>query len=445
MQRGWLFRLVPVLVAGCALCAAGAETQRAADPFLKAAGNDLRDGRGTGQVVVLRGVNLGGWLNLEPWMTPMDSSGLKDEWSALDVLEKRFGRATRDRLFDVYRDAYITERDLDNIAALKLNLVRLPFWYRNFQEEDGTWRPDAFRRIDWLVAAAWKRGIYTVLDLHGAPGGQSDKDGTGRVRRKELNGLTPELWGSEENIRRTEEIWTRIAGRYRGNPAVAAYDLLNEPMGAPSRDAIWALYDRLYRAIRAVDPDHIISVESSWSGNVEGRQIGWCWEILPPLKRFGWSNMLYQFHNYEWDWSDHSRQVRSTDHMVSEWLKHKSWGVPCFIGEFNCMNAGDAWRHTFATYATNGMSWALWNYKSTAGTGDNSWGLYNPKVTAPQKPNLQKDSVELIAAKWSMWSTAGLFAINPMIERALREAEGGRPEAAEDLRAKGRQQKPALP
>lgn len=403
--------------------AASARAQRPGGALLSAVGNDLRNGGGTGSVVVLRGVNLGGWMCLEPWMTPMDSSGLKDEWSALDVLEKRFGRATRDRLFDVYRDAYITGQDLDNIAALKLNLVRLPVWYRNFCDDDGTWHGDAFRRTDWLVAEAWKRGLYTVLDLHGAPGGQSDKDGTGRVRRKSVNGLELELWSREENIRLTLKIWERLAARYRGNPAIAAYDLINEPMGAPSRDALWAVYDRLYRAIRAVDPDHVITVESCWSGNVNGRHMGWCWEILPPADRFGWTNMLYQFHNYEWDWKDPAKQVRSTDRMVDEWNKHRSWGVPCFVGEFNCMNAPDAWCHTAATFTSNGMSWALWNYKSTAGTGDNSWGLYNPTKPLPPRPDLQKDSAAEIAEKWSKWSTATAFAINPMIERALRNTK----------------------
>lgn len=394
-------------------------------PFLKARGHNLRNGHGTGNVVVLRGVNLGGWLNLEPWMTPMDSSKLHDEWSALDVLTKRFGKETCERLFDVYRDTYIQTNDLDHIASFGLNVIRLPIWYRTLQDEDGTWRTDSFKRMDWLVVEAWKRGIYTIIDLHGAPGGQSDKDGTGRVRRKDINGLQPELWSSEANLQRTVELWQRIAQHYKGNPAVAAYDLLNEPMGAPSRDAIWNLYDRLYKALRAIDPDHVITIESCWSGKVDGKDIGWSWHVLPRPERFGWSNMLYQHHNYEWNWNDPQKQVRSTDHIVSEWHRNQDYGVPVFIGEFNCMNAPDAWIHTVNTYTSNGMSWALWNYKATHGTGDNSWGLFNPKQPMPPKPDLQKDSAEEIAAKWAKWSTAESFAENPMIARALRSLPSG--------------------
>ena len=106
--------------------------------------------------------------------------------------------------------------------------------------------------------------------------------------------------------------------------------------------------------------------------------------------------------------------------IVSDWQRHKDWGVPVFVGEFNCMNAPDAWEHAVSTYTSNGMSWAIWNYKATHGTGDNSWGLYNPKHPMPPKPNLQKDSAEAIAAKWAKWSTVQSFAENPMIARALR-------------------------
>ena len=195
-------------------------------------------------------------------------------------------------------------------------------------------------------------------------------------------------------------------------------------MGAPNRDAIWSLYDRLYKTIRAIDPDHIITIESCWSGRVEGRDIGWSWEVLPRPGRLGWTNMLYQHHNYEWNWNDPQQQIRSTDHIVQEWLRNKSYNVPVFIGEFNCMNAPDAWVHAVNAYTTNNMSWAIWNYKATSGIGNNSWGLYNPKQPMPPKPDLQKDSADEISAKWSRWSTSESFAENPMIARRFEVSPG---------------------
>ena len=394
----------------------------AADPFLAANGNDLRNDRGRGDVVLLRGVNLGGWLLHEPWMSPMDGSGLHDHYSALETLDRRFGREVRDSLVDTFEDHYITEWDLDFIAAEGFNVIRLPFWYRTLQEEDGTWRKDAFERIDWLVREAGKRRIYTVLDLHGVPGGQSDGEATGRVRKKEKTGVTPDFWDNEANVRRTEEIWTRVAARYKGNPWVAAYDLINEPMGAPSRDRIWQVYDRLYHAVRKVDPDHVVTVEVCWSGRVDGRDIGWCWEILPRPETKGWTNMWYQLHNYEWDWNNLEKQIRSTDHMVREWQRYREWGVPCFIGEFNCMGQAEAWNHTLKVYSENGMSWALWSYKATHGTGSDSWGYLNPRKPMPPKPNLQTDSADEIRRKWAAWGSREAFEVNPMLRKAWQGA-----------------------
>ena len=65
---------------------------------------------------------------------------------------------------------------------------------------------------------------------------------------------------------------------------------------------MWAVYNRFYQAVRAVDPDHLISVEGCWGGQVNGKYMGWGWDTLPPPEQFGWKNVLYQTHSYEWDW-----------------------------------------------------------------------------------------------------------------------------------------------
>src|SRR5438270_13879790 len=174
----WLLTIVPCAAADSARTAKAL----AGDPFLKTAGVEIRNGRGRGDVVSLRGVNLGGWLLWEEWMCPMDSSGLKDALSARQTLISRFKESMADELIAAYEEAWITEQDLDNIAELGMNVVRVPFWYPNLLKDDGTWRTNAFDRLDWVVSKAWQRGIYTILDLHGAPGGQSKEQTTGAIR-----------------------------------------------------------------------------------------------------------------------------------------------------------------------------------------------------------------------------------------------------------------------
>jgi aryl-phospho-beta-D-glucosidase BglC (GH1 family) len=390
------------------VCFALAGSLRAApDPFLKCAGLDIRNDYGQSDVVPLRGVNLGSWLLMEPWMCPMDSSGnLDDDWSVRDTLTQRFGAATKDSLIDAYQDAWLQEADFDNIAALGMNCVRLPFWYLNVQEEDGTWRADAFDRMDWAISNAWERGIYTIIDLHGAPGGQrANADTTGR------NWPTAGLWTSTAYKDRTLEIWQKVSQHYNGNPAVAGYDLLNEPMDTPSSAAYWDFMDSCYQTVRSNDLDHIIIMEATYGQ--------WNLDMLPDPALYGWSNVVYQLHHYPWDyWNDVSQINASADAKVQDWMNHSSWNVPCQMGEFG-MGPEASWKYSVETYSDSGMSWMMWAYKSTFTGGTTSWGVYNPNGSVTAVPDIQNNTSSSISSKWSQWTTAGGFSLNQSHRRTL--------------------------
>ena len=228
--------------------------QAGADALLCANGTSLRDHRGTGNAVQLRGVNLGGWLEWQDWMCPMDSSKtLPDanpghngyDFGLRGLLVKRFGPAIAQDLINTYEDAWITARDLDNIKALGMNAVRAPFAYDTLLDEKGAWRVDAFKRLDWLVQAAWERGIYTIIDYHAflPSGAEQDGSATG-------------YWSNAAQLNETPQIWTRLAEHYRGNPAVAMYDLLNEPNNsAPKRETGTRQHDNRH-ALRPALPCH---------------------------------------------------------------------------------------------------------------------------------------------------------------------------------------------
>ena len=93
--------------------------------------------------------------------------------------------------------------------------------------------------MDWLVTNAWQRGIYTILDFHGIPGCQSTSQDTGQINQNTY-------WTSTANQTQTSLIWSNVAAHFKGNPAVAGYDLLNEPYGAPTRSSLWVAYNSLY-------------------------------------------------------------------------------------------------------------------------------------------------------------------------------------------------------
>jgi hypothetical protein len=372
--------------------------------MLAANGIHIRDGRGQGNLISLRGANLGSWLLLETWMSPL--GGVDDDNSMRTTLSSRFGDTTKDSLIGTYEDAWMQSGDFDNMAALGMNVVRLPFWYLNVENPDGTLRSDAFTKMDWAVSEAWKRCIYTVLDLHGAPGGQSGSSDTGVSNSNQL-------WSSASDQAHTVAVWKEVAQHYAGNPAVAGYDLLNEPSGASNDQARWQLENTLYQAVRSVDPDHMVFIEAIWQ-----------WQNLPKPSMYGWTNVVYELHSYDWDSSltprDDASQKAAADGEVQDFMAHQSYGVPAFLGEFNVFQYADAWEYTVNQWSQNGINWAMWSWR-TNGVGNgvnNSWSVYNPADPVPPTPDVTSDSSATIMADWAKWSL-GAFRLNTTLVPAL--------------------------
>ena len=387
--------------------------------LLQANGTNICNACGHGDVVPLRGVNLGGWLLMESWMSPMDSSGLSDCHAVLQTLNSRFGVSTQESLVKAYQAAWLTTNDLDNIKALGMNCVRLPFWWGNVQRLDGTWRADAFDQMDWLVTNAWQRGIYTVIDFHGVPGGQSPSDSTAEAN---LN----QYWTNTADQVQASIVWSNVAAHFAGNPGVAGYDLINEPFGAPSQTAIWNAYNRLYQTIRLVDPDHMIILEGCWNGiGTNGQSLNWQWDVLPPPVQFGWTNVVYSTHAYAGTLTTNGEQAE-TDKQVSDFASHQSWNIPGFIGEFNSHGIQAAWQYSIQQYDQNHLSWDNWSYKAIAGMVGNSWGIYDPVGIGPV-PNIQTDSASSISNSWSQWTSSAAFGITPFLKQYL-----GAPVAVDD-------------
>ena len=268
------------------------------DRFLKVVNNKLING--LGEEVVLRGLNLGGWLIQESWMCPV--SGEDRKWANLDtlnVLEERFTEKEVQEILDTYQDHWITETDIKNISDLGCNVLRVPFWYRNFMKsEDGTWINEnhnenpGFKRIDWVINMAERYGMYVILDMHGCPGGQSMDHCCGTL---EENRLYTDIVCQES----MKKLWVAIANRYKENSTVAAYDIMNEPQNNsgyegknnydPWEQKSWEMtnqiYDSMIKAIRETGDNHIITVEGIWRVS-----------NLPNPNEKGWTNMMYQTH-----------------------------------------------------------------------------------------------------------------------------------------------------
>jgi hypothetical protein len=358
----------------------------------------------SGNSVQLRGLDLGGWFIMEKWMCPLDSGSLPDTYSAITNLDSRFGVATEQSLIRCYQTNWITAGDLDNITNGGFNCVRMPVWWGNFYSITNTtssgWRTDAFAVLDWLVTSCAARGIYVVIDLHGVVGGQTTSDDTGWQNQ---NGY----WSSSTNQSQTSYLWTQIASHYRGNSAVAGYDLINEPAGAPNTAAVLAAYANLYTIVRSADPGHVLFIEGTF-GN-------WNWSMLPNPSVYGWTNIVYSMHEYQWGATNAAGIEAGADNQVADFDNHLGWNVPDYVGEWNDLGYGAAcYDYSISDYNRPGISWSMWAYKATQGLIPDGWGWYDP-IYWPPTPNLETDSAATIANDWQQWRTATSFEVNSSV------------------------------
>lgn len=374
-----------VLMAGAAFVTPVPSQAFGSADFLKTDGTVIRNSSGTGSIVNLRGTNLGGWLLQENWMSPL---GCQDESTLRQTLIGRFGESTANSLIDTYQSAWITGSDLDNIKGLGMNMVRVPVYYRQLMDDSGSWRSDGWNKLDWLISQCGQRNLYVIIDLHGAVGGQNKMDNCGRVNSDPL------LWKNSSYQDMTVALWEGIADRYKSNPTVAGYDLLNEPDGVGASQ-LNAYYDRLYDAVRAIDPNHMIFMEGAWF-----------WSQLTSPSVYGWQNVVYEMHFYAMegnqatDWGAQNSLVESSLQGVRE--HQQGWNVPIYVGEFNLFDFYDLWAKFLSGLNNLNASWSNWTYKVSTNYGN--WGFYNNNP-APV-PNIYSDSPETIASKWGQFVTS---------------------------------------
>ncbi len=191
--------------------------------FLRTKGQDIVAEDGT--AVMMRSVGLGNWLLPEGYMWKFAEHG--DRPRKMETLvSELIGPQNATRFWNEYRKNYITEADIARIAQLGFNAVRPALNARLFLTEgdDPTTVEEGFALLDQLIAWCRKHGIYVIIDMHGAPGGQTGANIDDSAKDQ------PELFTDVKNQDRLVDLWTTIAQRYKNEPTVAAYDLLNEPL-----------------------------------------------------------------------------------------------------------------------------------------------------------------------------------------------------------------------
>lgn len=308
------------------------------DGFVRADRGRLVDG--SGREVLLRGVGLGNWLLPEGYMWKF-GVGAESPREIEALVERLIGVTAAAAFWTRFRETFITEADIQRIAESGFDHIRLPINSRVVQTEEGEPIEAGYALIDRVIEWCRRHRLWVLLDLHGAPGGQTGTNIDDSPRGR------PELFMDERYRRNTVRLWRDLATRYASDTTVLGYDLLNEPLPNEWQDMYAAelasLYRELTAEIRAVDHDHLIVYEGShWATN---------WQIFTEV----WDeNSLLQFHKY---WSSPDQE------SIATFLEARArLGLPIYMGEGG--ENTPEWIYTVTRlYETNDIGWNFWPWK----------------------------------------------------------------------------------
>ena len=296
-----------------------------------------------GKQLLLKGVNLGNWLLPEGYMFKFKTTNSPRliQTAINELIDEDEAR----QFWNTYHHNYITQADIRFIKQSGFNSVRVPFSYRLFVSDERLEGP-GYELLDRVVDWCRREGLYVILDMHAAPGGQTGDnidDSFGY----------PFLFESSKSQELTVNLWRKIAARYRDQPAVIGYDLLNEPIAhyfdtALLNPRLEPLYRKIVAGIREVDRNHIIFLGGAqWDTNFK--------VFGPPFDR----KLAYTFHKY---WMTVNQDA------IQEYLSFRDkYNVPIWMSESG--ENTDEWIDSFRRLLeAHDIGWCFWPYKKLDAT-----------------------------------------------------------------------------
>ena len=294
-----------------------------------------------GKPILLKGINVGNWLLPEGYM--FEFKRTNSPRRIYEAFNQLVGEAAARRFWKEFQASYIMLEDVKFIKRAGFNSVRVPFSYRLLVTEGEPRKLEGvgYELLDKIVGWCRQENLYVILDMHAAPGGQTGDnidDGDGY----------PFLFESAEDQDLTVKIWQKLAARYKNEPTVIGYDLLNEPIAHyfdkdHFNPLLEPFYKKLTAAIRAVDKNHLIFLGGAqWDSN---------------FKPFGApfdDKLVYTFHKY-WTAPDQT--------VIQEYVDFSDkYNVPLYMGESgeNTYEWIDAFRKTLEK---NQIGWCFWTFK----------------------------------------------------------------------------------
>lgn len=323
---------------------AGCTASRQAEPeqtFMRIEGHDLI--APDGSKFFIRGTNIGNWLNPEGYM--FGFSKTNSPRFINEMLCQLVGEEAAADFWQDFKDNYITRADIDFIASTGANTIRLPFHYKLFTDEDYMGLPsghNGYAHIDSVVTWCRDNGLYLILDMHDAPGGQTGDN-------IDDSYAFPWLMESPRAQKLFCDIWEQIAERYENEPVILGYELINEPIAhyfdAETLNAkLEPQHKRAVEAIRRHDNNHIILLGGpQWNSNFSNFT-DWSYD----------DKIMYTCHRYGGE---------PTADAIHHFIAFRdSTGLPMYMGEIG--HNTDEWQAAFCdVLEDNNIGYTFWPYK----------------------------------------------------------------------------------
>ena len=319
-----------------------AATSVADGHFVRVKGKDLV--KPDGSKLYVTGTNLGNWLNPEGYMFGFEKTNC--EWMIDLMLKQMVGPDKAAAFWRAFKDNYVTRDDVRFIASAGANTIRLPFNYKLFTDEDYMGlaaAQDGFARVDSVVAWCRDYGLYLILDMHDCPGGQTGDNID--------NGYGyPWLFESAAAQEQFVSLWRGIASRYKDEPVILGYELMNEPVAHyfDNKDELCSriepLCKRAVKAIREVDPNHVILLGGGVWNSDFSMFADWKFD----------SNIMYTCHRYGGP---------ATAEAIKGFIDFRDkTGLPMYMGETG--HNTDEWQAGLVrVMRDNNIGYTFWPYK----------------------------------------------------------------------------------
>lgn len=294
-----------------------------------------------GQRFMIKATNVSCWLYQENYIF---GGAQNVHETATKKMNDILGPNAYDNFSKKMMEHFITSADIALMKKMGFNSVRVGFSAESFENDSA--KSLIFSSLDRLLPVFRENNMAIILTMMRAPKPQNKLWTSSYTKGATL------LWDSEEAKQRAVKIWSEIAGRYKHEPIILGYDIINEPNISKKREKeLIDLYQKISIAIRFQDQNHMIIYE--------GNGFGIKMDVLSKYESLLDSNGCYQFHFYSW--FGNKIETDLPKHMISARKSDR----PIFCGEFGINRLSTIKSQVqFMNTTTDMDGWAMYTWKT---------------------------------------------------------------------------------